>query len=145
MATNAPKDNLLPIGASPEDLAAQSRSPDRSRCELARCTRHTDFATVTTANTACTAPQQACSIANCSTATSWTGSATIRLSVAPLLYVLAGQYEHAGCTGELVVQADRTSVAQELGGDPARAMAAPKHVLQRKLLDGLCATCSRNS
>ncbi len=56
---------------------------------------------------------------------------------APLLYVLAGQYEHAGILGELVVQADRASVAQELGGDPARAMAAPKHALQRKLLDGL--------
>ncbi len=56
---------------------------------------------------------------------------------APLLYVLAGQYEHAGVLGELVVQADRASVAQELGGDPARAMTAPKHALQRKLLDGL--------
>ncbi|VFR57882.1 Pyruvate/2-oxoglutarate dehydrogenase complex, dihydrolipoamide acyltransferase (E2) component, and related enzymes [plant metagenome] len=55
----------------------------------------------------------------------------------PLLYVLAGQYEHAGVLGELVVQADRASVAQELGGDPARAMAAPKHALQRKLLEGL--------
>lgn len=54
-----------------------------------------------------------------------------------LLYVLAGQYEHAGVLGELVVQADRASVAQELGGDPARAMAAPKHALQRKLLEGL--------
>ncbi|MQT50125.1 relaxase [Pseudomonas helleri] len=54
-----------------------------------------------------------------------------------LLYVLAGQYEHAGVLGELVTQADRASVAQELGGDPARAMAAPKHALQRKLLDGL--------
>lgn len=56
---------------------------------------------------------------------------------ASLLYVLAGQYEHAGMLGELVIQADRASVAQELGGDPARAMAAPKHALQRKLLDGL--------
>lgn len=55
----------------------------------------------------------------------------------PLLYVLAGQYEHAGVLGELVVQADRASVALELGGDPARAMVAPKHALQRKLLDGL--------
>ncbi|OCX15315.1 TraI domain-containing protein [Ectopseudomonas hydrolytica] len=54
-----------------------------------------------------------------------------------LLYVLAGQYEHAGVLGELVMQADRASVAQALGGDPARAMAAPKHALQRKLLDGL--------
>lgn len=56
---------------------------------------------------------------------------------AALLYVLAGQYEHAGTLGELVVQADQASVAQELGGDPAKAMAAPKHALQRKLLDGL--------
>ncbi|MDH4564492.1 MULTISPECIES: MobH family relaxase [unclassified Pseudomonas] len=54
-----------------------------------------------------------------------------------LLYVLAGQYEYAGVLGELVVQADRASVAQALGGDPTRAMAAPKHALQRKLLDGL--------
>lgn len=54
-----------------------------------------------------------------------------------LLYVLAGQYEHAGVLGELVIQADRASVAQALGGDPARAMAAPKQALQRKLLDGL--------
>ncbi|EWH28573.1 MobH family relaxase [Pseudomonas aeruginosa] len=54
-----------------------------------------------------------------------------------LLYVLAGQYEHAGTLGELVIQADRASVAQALGGDPARAMAAPKHALQRKLLEGL--------
>jgi len=56
---------------------------------------------------------------------------------ASLLYVLAGQYEHAGTLGELVIQADRASVAQALGGDPARALAAPKTALQRKLLDGL--------
>ncbi|ENZ94574.1 Hypothetical Protein PD5205_01126 [Xanthomonas fragariae] len=54
-----------------------------------------------------------------------------------LLYVLSGQYEHADMLGELVVQADRASVAQELGGDPAKVMAAPKHALQRKLLEGL--------
>lgn len=54
-----------------------------------------------------------------------------------LLYVLAGQYEHAGPLGELVIQADRASVAQELGGDPGRALAAPRQALQRKLLDGL--------
>lgn len=56
---------------------------------------------------------------------------------AALIYVLAGQYEHAGTLGELVIQADQASVAQELGGDPARAAAAPKQALQRKLLDGL--------
>jgi integrating conjugative element relaxase (TIGR03760 family) len=54
-----------------------------------------------------------------------------------LLYVLAGQYEHAGLLGELVVQADQASVAQELGADPAKARLAPKHALRRKLLDGL--------
>ncbi|WP_093633474.1 MobH family relaxase [Paraburkholderia aspalathi] len=56
---------------------------------------------------------------------------------ASLLYVLAGQYEHAGVLGELVIQADQASVAQELGGDPTKALAAPRHALQRKLLDGL--------
>ncbi|MDA8454343.1 TraI domain-containing protein [Acidovorax sp. GBBC 3334] len=55
----------------------------------------------------------------------------------PLLFVLAGQNEHAGVLGELVVQADQASVAQSLGGDPAKALAAPRHALQRKLLDGL--------
>jgi integrating conjugative element relaxase (TIGR03760 family) len=54
-----------------------------------------------------------------------------------LLYVLAGQYEHAGALGELVIQADRASVAQSLGGDPSRAMAAPRNSLPRQLLDGL--------
>ncbi|OPA89717.1 relaxase [Pseudomonas fluorescens] len=54
-----------------------------------------------------------------------------------LLYVLAGQYEHAGTLGELVVQADQASVAQELGGNPSRALAAPKHSLQRQLIEGL--------
>lgn len=56
---------------------------------------------------------------------------------AALLYVMAGQYEHAGVLGELVVQADQASVAQALGGDPTRALAAPRQALQRKLLDGL--------
>ncbi|MGQ0697477.1 MAG: MobH family relaxase [Panacagrimonas sp.] len=56
---------------------------------------------------------------------------------AALLYVLAGQYEHAGTLGDLVRQADQASVAQELGGDPSKALAAPRHALQRKLLDGL--------
>lgn len=56
---------------------------------------------------------------------------------ASLLYVLAGQYEHAGILGELVQQADGASVAQELGGNPEQAQRAPKQTLQRKLLDGL--------
>lgn len=56
---------------------------------------------------------------------------------AALIYVLAGQYEHAGILGELVIQADRASVAQELGGNPIRAMNAPKQSLRRQLVDGL--------
>jgi integrating conjugative element relaxase (TIGR03760 family) len=56
---------------------------------------------------------------------------------ASLLFVLAGQYEHAGILGELVIQADQASVAQELGGNPARAISAPRSSLQRQLLEGL--------
>ncbi|NWB98352.1 TraI domain-containing protein [Pseudomonas gingeri] len=54
-----------------------------------------------------------------------------------LIYVLTGQYEHAGTLGELVSQADQASVAQELGGNPVRALAAPKSSLQRRLIEGL--------
>jgi len=32
-----------------------------------------------------------------------------------LIFVLAGQYQHAGVLGEMIVQADQASVAQELG------------------------------
>ncbi|MFC4160697.1 MobH family relaxase [Chitinimonas lacunae] len=56
---------------------------------------------------------------------------------AALLYVLAGQPERAGVLGELVTKADQASVAQALGGDPAKALTAPRNALQRKLLDGL--------
>lgn len=54
-----------------------------------------------------------------------------------LLFNWAGQNEHAGDFGTLITQADQASVAQALGGDPTKAMAAPKHALQRKLLEGL--------
>lgn len=54
-----------------------------------------------------------------------------------LLYTLAGQYEHAGILGELVLMADQASVAQSLGGNPTKALAAPRHALQRNLLEGL--------
>ncbi|WP_281687536.1 MobH family relaxase [Pseudomonas citronellolis] len=55
----------------------------------------------------------------------------------PLIYLLAGQYENAGILGEIVVKADSASVAQELGGNPDRALAAPKQSLQRQLGEGL--------
>lgn len=54
-----------------------------------------------------------------------------------LIYLLAGQYEHAGILGEIVVKADQASVAQDLGGNPERALAAPKQSLAWQLGEGL--------
>ncbi|MBB6290635.1 integrating conjugative element relaxase (TIGR03760 family) [Pseudomonas sp. SJZ103] len=56
---------------------------------------------------------------------------------ASLLYVLAGQYERAGVLGELVIQADRVSTAQNIGGNPNKALQAPIHSLQHHLISGL--------
>jgi integrating conjugative element relaxase (TIGR03760 family) len=56
---------------------------------------------------------------------------------ANLLYVLAGQYERAGVLGELVIQADRISTAQNIGGNPSKALQAPIHSLQHHLISGL--------
>ncbi|CAG8864455.1 MobH family relaxase [Pseudomonas fluorescens] len=56
---------------------------------------------------------------------------------ASLLYVLAGHYEHAGVLGELVIQADRVSTAQNIGGNPSKALQAPIHALQHHLITGL--------
>ncbi|WP_460097805.1 MobH family relaxase [Pseudomonas sp. S3_C01] len=56
---------------------------------------------------------------------------------ANLLYVLAGQYERAGVLGELVMQADRVSTAQNIGGNPSKALQAPIHSLQHHLISGL--------
>ena len=56
---------------------------------------------------------------------------------ASLLYVLAGQYERAGVLGELVMQADRVSTAQNIGGNPSKALQAPSHSLQHHLISGL--------
>ncbi|MQG91203.1 MobH family relaxase [Pseudomonas sp. MN1F] len=54
-----------------------------------------------------------------------------------LLFLLANHYEHAGTLGELVLQADRVSTAQNIGANPTKAMLAPKHSLQHHLLTGL--------
>ncbi|OBZ20167.1 relaxase [Pseudomonas protegens] len=54
-----------------------------------------------------------------------------------LIYLVAGQFENAGILGEIVIKADSASVAQELGGNPDRAMAAPKQSLQRQLVECL--------
>lgn len=56
---------------------------------------------------------------------------------AQLVFAFAGQYEHADILGEIVSQADQASVAQELGGNPGRAMSAPKQSIQRQLAEGL--------
>jgi len=56
---------------------------------------------------------------------------------ASLLYVLAGQYERAGVLGELVMQAYRVSTAQNIGGNPSKALQAPIHSLQHHLISGL--------
>ncbi|WP_447791333.1 MobH family relaxase [Pseudomonas farris] len=56
---------------------------------------------------------------------------------ASLLYVLAGQYERAGVLGELVIQTDRVSTAQNIGGNPNKALQAPIHSLQHHLISGL--------
>ncbi|MFV3314218.1 MobH family relaxase [Pseudomonas sp. NY15374] len=54
-----------------------------------------------------------------------------------LLFLLADHYEHAGTLGELVLQADRVSTAQNIGANPTKALKAPKHSLQHHLLAGL--------
>lgn len=54
-----------------------------------------------------------------------------------LLFLLANHYEHAGTLGELVLQADRVSTAQNTGANPTKALQAPKHSLQHHLLTGL--------
>ncbi|MGE8384865.1 MAG: MobH family relaxase, partial [Pseudomonas putida] len=54
-----------------------------------------------------------------------------------LLFLLADHYELAGTLGELVLQADRVSTAQNIGANPTKALQAPKHSLQHHLLTGL--------
>ncbi|MFW0756394.1 TraI domain-containing protein [Pseudomonas sp. H11T01] len=56
---------------------------------------------------------------------------------ASLLYILADQYERAGVLGELVIQAGRVSIAQNIGGNPSKALQAPIHSLQHHLINGL--------
>ena len=54
-----------------------------------------------------------------------------------LLSLLADHYEHAGKLGELVLQADRVSTAQNIGANPTKALQAPIRSLQHHLLTGL--------
>ncbi|MDH2431092.1 MobH family relaxase [Pokkaliibacter sp. MBI-7] len=54
-----------------------------------------------------------------------------------LLSVLAGHNDRAGILGEIIIKADQASVAANLGGNPGKAITAPKSSLQSKLLGGL--------
>lgn len=57
-----------------------------------------------------------------------------------LAFVLSGHYDQAGLLGEIIIKADKASVAKALGGNPAKAMAAasaPQDSLQGRLLRGL--------
>jgi integrating conjugative element relaxase (TIGR03760 family) len=54
-----------------------------------------------------------------------------------LLSLLANHYEHAATLGELVLQADRVSTAQNIGANPTKALQAPIRSLQHHLLTGL--------
>ncbi len=57
-----------------------------------------------------------------------------------LSFVLSGHYDQAGALGEIIIKADKASVAKALGGNPAKAMAAanaPQDSLQARLLRGL--------
>lgn len=54
-----------------------------------------------------------------------------------LMFTMAGYEHESGVIGDIVMQADRASVASNLGGDPGRALQAPVESLQRKLVDGL--------
>lgn len=54
-----------------------------------------------------------------------------------LLFILAGQPEHAGVLADIVQGADQASVASELGGNPDRAIQAPKNTIQKQLVEGL--------
>ena len=54
-----------------------------------------------------------------------------------LLSLLANHYEYAATLGELVLQADRVSTAQNIGANPTKALQAPTRSLQHHLLTGL--------
>jgi len=54
-----------------------------------------------------------------------------------LMFTMAGYDHESGVIGDIVTQADRASVASNLGGEPGRALQAPVESLQRKLVDGL--------
>ncbi|RRV35126.1 hypothetical protein EGJ86_16005, partial [Pseudomonas sp. o96-267] len=66
--------------------------------------------------------------------------AGVPLLFGQLSFVFSGHYDQAGTLGEIIIKADKASVAKALGGNPAKAMAAanaPQDSLQARLLRGL--------
>ncbi len=66
--------------------------------------------------------------------------AGVPLLFGQLAFILSGHYDQAGALGEIIIKADKASVAKALGGNPAKAMAAasaPQDSLQGRLLRGL--------
>ncbi|MHB0818439.1 MobH family relaxase [Stutzerimonas stutzeri] len=66
--------------------------------------------------------------------------ATTPLLFGQLAFLLSGHYDQAGALGEIIIKADKASVAKALGGNPAKAMAvatAPQDSLQGRMLRGL--------
>lgn len=66
--------------------------------------------------------------------------ASVPLLFGQLAFVLSGHYDQAGALGEIVIKADKASVAKALGGNTAKALAvvnAPQDSLQARLLRGL--------
>ncbi|PRB81558.1 MobH family relaxase [Pseudomonas sp. MYb185] len=54
-----------------------------------------------------------------------------------VMYTISGHMARAGIVGEIVHQADKSSVSKAMGGDLRRLDAAPKQSLQSKLVGGL--------
>ncbi|MCX8984234.1 MobH family relaxase [Citrobacter portucalensis] len=65
------------------------------------------------------------------TALTWLAQYPALLSA--LLYCISGHYDKAGLPGELVQNADRASVAQNMGGDPGHVLARPRTSLSGQI------------
>ncbi len=156
--------HLLPIGASPEDQAAQAEAWTAAvayaallhdigkvavdlHVELAdrqhlapmappAAPSRTASATATTASTGFIAPRQACCTSNCSIAICWTGSVAIHPCGRRCSTSWLGSTS-TPVVGRLLVQPTAPPSPRSWAAIPRAPMAAPKHSLQRKLVNGL--------
>ena len=95
------------------------------------------LATEGAASTGCTAPPPTAAHAGLLDPGSSTGSAAIPTSGPRCCTCWPASTSTPARSANWSSNPDQASVAQELGGDPSKALAAPRHALQRKLLDGL--------